>query len=152
MVELSEKQEKLIELKSQGMKNKDIAAILYPEATEHAGAVIISRELQKPHVAKYVQQGRDAILKKYDINWNTIIAKLVIMLNAEKTDGLTGEIKPDYVLQLQVIKTILPMLDKANPQQNPIKNYPELQRALDKGNEVELQRLVFKKNEPITNP
>lgn len=142
MAELSEKQLRLAEMKSQGMKNKDIATALYPNATEHAGAVIVSRELKKPHVAQYVDKGREHALKKYKVNWDRIIFKLDKMLDAEKTNYRTGEIEPDYAAWGVAISKLMPMLGqvKETPTQE---NYTMIKKGMD---EVELQRLVFKKN------
>jgi hypothetical protein len=144
---ITAKQKQIAKLKSQGLKQKDIAKIVYPEATEHSGAVLISRELKKGHVAKYVEQGRDIAIKKYAITWDKLISKLNAMLEAEKFNQFTGEIVPDYTTQLSAVKVFMNMLpvddDKTSPH---IYDNNDLQKALSSNvDEVELQRLTFRK-------
>jgi hypothetical protein len=145
---LTNKQAEIVKLKSQGLTNRAIAKIVYPEATIHAGDVLVSRQLKKSHVAKYVDQGREIALRKYNITYDLLLAELTIMLSAMKTDIHTGEVLPDYQVRLAAVKTFLPMLEKppGTAKTNPITN-PELFKALkDNNNEVELQRIVFTKN------
>jgi len=151
MVNLSVKQRRIAQLKSKGMKNKDIAKIEYPEAKEHSGEVLVSRQLKKPYVAQFVEQGREIALRKYSINWDILIAKLTVMLNAEKTDFHSGEILPDNTTQLAAIKELAKMLtdlEKSNNQQNTPLNNTELIKALNSNvDEVELMRLVLNQKE-----
>ena len=147
MAQLTEKQLRIAKLKSEGKTNRDIAKIEYPDAKDHAGEVIVSRELKKGHVAKYVEQGREIALKKYGVTWDILIAKLVIMLNADKSDFHTGEILPDFTVQMSALKELAKMLDKPTQDRTtPIDN-KDLVNALNNSiDDVELQRLVFRKN------
>lgn len=148
MVDITAKQMRIAELKSQGLKNKEIAAIEYPEAHGHAGDVIVSRELKKPHVAQYVDKGREIALKRYSVTWDTMIAKLTVMLNADKTDNLTGQIKPDYITQMNAIKLLIPLLEKKLEQPRIITDDSALQTVLNSGDEVELVKATFRKSAP----
>jgi len=148
MAELSIKEQEIIKLKSQGLKNREIAKIVYPQATQHAGDVLISRALKKPDVAKYVDQGVERALSKHNIHWDNLIGKLKIMLDADKTNPMTGEISADYAVQLNAIKTLISLMPKQQANNAP-SNITELTEAINNNvDDVELQRITFKKSAP----
>ena len=136
MVEITAKQKRMAEMKSKGLSNREIAAIEYPHAKLHAGDVIVSRELKKLSVAKYVDKGREAALRRYSITWDRVIAKLNFFLDSDNNN-----------LQMQALRTILPMLEHSEPIQK--QDYTELSKAINSNiDDVELQRIVFKKTNP----
>jgi len=139
--DIDAKQAQIIELKSQGKTNRDIGKIVYPERSQTVADTLVSRQLKKPHVAKYVDQGKERALAKYNITWDILMAKLIVMLNAEKRHALTGEVMPDNNLQFQVVKELIKMLDKKPEQQlNQVTNNIALIHAL-KSNASEIDLL-----------
>lgn len=153
MVEISDKNLRIAKLRSEGKTLKEIARIEYPAATESSGTTIVSRELKKPHVAKYIDKGREYELKKHNITWERLIRKLEAKLEATKTDYHTGKILDDNATQLQAIKMLVTMLseNKATQIQGSTTNTTELVNAIkDNLNDVELQRVIFTSKEGET--
>lgn len=83
---LSAKQRRIAKMKIKGNSNKQIAQIEYPEAKPESGAVLVSTQLNKPHVAKYVEQSKTIALKELGITWLRIIGPVNRALEFEEGD------------------------------------------------------------------
>jgi hypothetical protein len=138
MVEISEKQQLMAKLKSQGKTNREIAKIAYPQTEMHNAEVIVSRQLKKPNVVKYIDTGREAALRRYGITWNRVISKLNYFLDSENES-----------MQMQALRTILSMLPASSEPTKKEDNKELIAAINSKVDDVELQRIVFKKSEPI---
>jgi hypothetical protein len=139
MIELDVNQQKIADLKSQGKTNREIAKIVYPQQKLRNAEVLVSRQIRKPNVAKYIDKGKEYALIKYNMTWNRIIAKLEYFLDGDNEN-----------LQFQALRTLISLLpDKIEPTNK--QDNKELIAAINsKVDDVELQRIVFKKNEPTT--
>lgn len=155
LLQLSDKQRRIAEFKKQGMKNKDIAKIEYPNANPNTGAVLVSKQLKKMNVNRQIERGREWALRKHGVTFDLLIGKLVKKLDAEKTDPRTGEVSDDNGTQMNAIKTLLTYIDKddtnlngkfTNPPIGVQSSNPELMDAIKNGNDVEIQRILFNKN------
>lgn len=112
MVKLpTEKQRRIVKAKVQGKKNRDIAKLEYPNAKLESQDVIVSRELAKPHVAKYYQESKLIALKNVGIDWQWIIDRINDAGNATKQNQFTGEIDADHGLRLRAAKQAQDLLE-----------------------------------------
>lgn len=138
MSELSTTEQLIAKLKSQGKSNREIAQIAYPDKSLHVAEVTVSRQIKKPNVAKYIDKGKDYALIMNNLTWHRALTKLDYFLDCDNEN-----------LQFQALRTVISLL--------PVKTEPttkednkELIAAINsKVDDVELQRIVFKKTEPI---
>jgi hypothetical protein len=108
---LSPKQRRIAKARIKGKSNKDIARVEYPKAKEHSGEVLVSREIQKGHVAQYIEQGKLQTLKEFNVTWRTIVEPRVEAVKAVKQNNFTGEITPDHTVRLKAAKDLEGMLE-----------------------------------------
>lgn len=139
MVELSPKQRRIINAKLKGKKNKEIAPIEYPNAKEHSGEVLISRELKKPHVAQYYDKELSVLLAEHNVTKNQYLMNIGEAMQATKQNQFTGEVTPDHATRLQANKQAERFLDFDSA---PLQDIPDL-TGLD---EIALTHAVFKRN------
>ena len=157
MAKLTEIEQRAVDLKLEGLNNKQIGAILYPNATTGTQSVLMTRLFKKKHIAKILENGLEQSLKRYNVTYDRLIKKLESKLDASKIDYKTGEVLEDNAVQMSALKTLLALLiDKDKKIDNPISgvlrsndNYnPELVNAINNNvDDIELQRIIFKKNE-----
>ncbi len=138
MAKMSPKQKRIAEAKLSGMTNKDIGAVEYPTATAGSRAVLISRELKKPHVAKYIDTGVDKQLEKFNVTKEQYFFNIGLAMQAEKQDQFTGEVRPDIQARLAGNKMAEKYLFKEDEEPVKVGKLPE---GID---EVQLIRLLKK--------
>ena len=139
MSELSTTQELIAKLKSQGKTNREIAQIAYPDKELHVAEVTVSRQVKKPNVAKYIDKGKDYNLIMNNLTWNRALAKLNYFLDCENEN-----------LQFQALRTLISLLPGKIEPTNKQDNKELIAAINSKVDDVELQRIVFKKTEPTT--
>lgn len=137
---LSPKQKRIVDLKIKGMKSKDIGKIEYPTATPGSQEALVSRELAKPLVAKYVEQSKLLALQEYKITWDTIIAPIADALQATKQNQFTGEVDADHSIRLSASRRAQELLQSIKEETTPL-NVTQL----EPGDEVELTKAIFRK-------
>lgn len=148
MVNLSQKQRRIVEAKLEGRKNKEIGKLEYPNATPESQAVLVSRELKKPNVAQYHSKGLSKLLEAGGVTKNQYILNIGQAMQANKVASLAGDFYeteiPDYTVRLQANKQAERFL-KFEEQDKELN--PELSKAL-KGDydEVQLVRLMKNKD------
>jgi hypothetical protein len=105
---ISPKQRRIVKAKIKGVKNKDIGKVEYPNATPDSQAVLVSRELQKGHVAQYLEQSKLQALKEHKITWSRIIKPISDGLKAtHKIYDKEGNVlvsEPDLNTQMRASK------------------------------------------------
>jgi hypothetical protein len=143
MDQLSDIQAQIVKLKSEGLNNRQIGLIVYPGMKQSVADVKVSRELKKNSVAKYIDQGRELSLKKYNISFDRVMHKLNYMLDKTKLNTFTGEVEDDIQAQTFAINKLLPMLDKPPEKPNNITNNIALIKALNTSDPVKLQDAFF---------
>lgn len=104
MVNLSDKSKRIIEAKLNGKKNKDIGKLEFPDATEGSQAVLVSRELKKPHVAQYYDKELNVLLAEHGVTKSQYIMNIGLGMQAMKQNQFTGEITDDLGMRLQANK------------------------------------------------
>lgn len=144
---ISDKQKRIVEAKIKGLKNKDIAKIEYPQATQGSGEVLVSRQLKKEAVAQYYQQSRDLALQDLNITWRRIISVYEAGLNASKMDQFTGEITEDHTTRMSAADKLAKILPKEQESAPPQIN-EELSKALNDPNvsDIQLMRVLKSQN------
>lgn len=135
------KQKRIVKAKIKGHSNKDIGTQEYPEATPESQAVLVSRELSKPHVAQYLEQSKMIALKEHNITWSRIIKPISDALEAVRSD-LTGDIHIDHNTRLRASKQAAELLQVKQIDEEVKEQLQNLPEGI---NELELQRLIFKK-------
>lgn len=102
MVKLpTEKQRRIVKAKIQGQKQRDIANVEYPQASQESKDVLVSRELHKPHVAKYLDKELSVMLEQQNVTKSQYIQNIGLAMTADKQDQFTGEVRPDIGARLQ---------------------------------------------------
>lgn len=132
MVDLSPKQKRIVEAKAKGLKNKEIAAVEYPEAQPRSGEVLVSRELKKPHVAKYESKVLAKLLDQNNVTHSQYIMNIGLAMQADKQNQFTGEVVPDITARLQgnkMAERFLKFDDSPTPENLPsnLGNLDEIQ-------------------------
>jgi hypothetical protein len=145
MIKLSPKQKRIVKRKIEGLQNKDIGKLEYPTATPASQAVLVSRELKKPNVAQYYEQGKLKALQDNMITWNRIIKPVSDALDATMLAQVEGDYYdtgiPNHTTRLSASKRAQELLESIDTTVTPIMDIKDL----DSKDEVELQRIVFKK-------
>lgn len=140
MVKLpSEKQRRIVKAKIQGKKQRDIAAIEYPNAQLKSKDVLVSRELKKPIVAKYMDKELALLLEEQGVTKSQYILNIGQAMKADKQNNFTGEITPDWATRLSANKMAERFIKFEEEQ--PKENTPDM-TGLD---DMELVGAVFKK-------
>lgn len=142
---ISAKDKRIAKAKIEGMKNKEIGAVEFPEATPESQAVLVSRSLNKPHVAQFLDKGKDMAIKESGLTWAKVIEPIKDALNATKYASVAGDFYdtqlPDHPVRLKASDMASKLL---GDEPNPTKDY-DLEN-LDKDiNEIELSKIVFKR-------
>lgn len=70
---LSWKELRIAKQRIAGQSIKQIAVREHPNSPEHSGVVMVSRTLNKPNVAQYLEQSKLQALKEHNITWSRII-------------------------------------------------------------------------------
>lgn len=145
MVKLpTEKQRRIVKSKIQGKKQRDIGKVEYPKASQASQDVLVSRELSKPHVAKYMDKELSVLLEQNNVTKSQYIMNIGQAMQADKQNQFTGEIIPDHAMRLSANKQAREFLDISDKDSNV---YPDISKAMtDNVDEIELQRLIFKKS------
>lgn len=139
MVKLpSEKQRRIVKSKIKGVKHREIANIEYPQASQESKDVIISRELKKPHVAKYMDKELSLLLQEQGVTKSQYITNVGQAMKADKQNTFTGEITPDWTTRLSANKMAERFL-KFEEDNTPVK-----QPELDGLDDMQLVGAVFK--------
>lgn len=159
---MTEIEAKVIKGKLQGKKSKEIAQDAYPNQTPEAGGVSVRRVLQRATVKEELAKA----LKRHNITIDKILAPISKGLEAKtkhqigqvQTDNGDGSESIEYMyeyednipLQLSASDRAVKLmgLDKAQepdpPKNTPIDN-EALQKAIEAGDMVTLQQIVFSK-------
>lgn len=142
---ISAKDKRIAKAKIEGKKNKEIGAIEFPEATPESQAVLVSRSLKKPHVAQYLDKGKDIAIKESGITWTKVIEPIKDALKATKYASVAGDFfdtqLPDHAIRLKASDMASKLL---GDEPNQTKDY-DLEN-LDKNiSEIELSKIIFKK-------
>lgn len=144
---ISPKQRRIIKAKIKGTKLKDIGNMEYPNATERSKEVLVSRELNKPHVAQYLEQSKLLALKEHNITWSRIIKPISEALDATKVvilgkgEEAFADVQPDHTTRLSATKQARELLEK--PPTKDIKE--ELTKLANGSTELEIVQAIFKK-------
>lgn len=149
MVNISTKQKRIVKSKIKGLSNKDIGAKEYPEATPESQAVLVSREVNKPHVAQYLEQSKMIALKEHNITWSRIIKPISDALEAgvkrietnEETGELTEHETIDHNTRLRASKQAQELL-QVKQMDEEVKE--QLQNLPSNVDEIQLIRLMKK--------
>lgn len=153
MPELSDKQKRIAELKSQGLKNPQVGAEVYPNANPTSQRQLVSRELKKPHVAQYYEQGKIQALKSNNINWDRIIKPINDALEAVKV--VTSHTEPDYEIPDHAIRLtaskharelLKELSQNTQPQAHDSITSKQLAEAVESGDILTIQQLVLEKS------
>lgn len=131
---LSAKQRRIAELKIKGLKNTEIGAKVYPNAKPKSQRQLVSRELKKEAVAQYYEQSKLIALKENDITWTRVMKAV--------SDGLGDS---SIKVRLQAARQASEYLDI--PNKSVEDNQELVQNLANVSNEIELQRLLFKRKE-----
>jgi hypothetical protein len=142
---ISPKQRRIVKAKIKGVKNKDIGKVEYPNATPDSQAVLVSRELQKGHVAQYLEQSKLQALKEHDITWSRIIKPISDGLKAtHKIYDKEGKVlvsEPDLNTQMRASKQASELL-RVKEEIDPVN--PDGLKLPDDIDEIQLIRLMKK--------
>lgn len=110
-----------------------------------------------------VQESIQKSLKQYGITTDILVGVVVQALTAKKTTAIQGEVfetdLPDHTVRLKAVQMLGELMGfkQKPPEVSPgvwqqmqpgapsLQDNPEVQKALENGNEVEMQRVIFKK-------
>lgn len=119
MIDNSTPDIQIANLKAKGMKNKDIAPIVYPDLPVESAVVKVSRHL-KGQAGAYLEQSKLIALKKAGIDWEWIIEGIKEAGEATKQNNFTGEVTPDHSIRLSARKQARDLMeDKRVTPDNP---------------------------------
>jgi phage terminase small subunit len=111
---LTWKQRRIVNQKISGKTNKQIAIMEYPNSPEHSGEVMVSRVLNKTHVAQYLEQSKMIALKEHNITWSRILKPVSDGLDAgtqiRDKEGNVIDTIPDINTRLRASKQAAEML------------------------------------------
>ena len=141
---------KFIEARLQG-KNKTESALIAGASNKLAAQKAGYRLSKDLDVKKQVSKA----LKRHDIKIDTLIQVYAEALKAEKTDRITGEITIDHSTRMRASDKFMDLLgintrpntETATSHNISQQSNTEILGALKSGDEVELQRAVFRKAE-----
>jgi hypothetical protein len=143
---ISPKQRRIVKAKIKGVKNKDIGKVEYPNATPDSQAVLVSRELQKGHVAQYLEQSKLQALKEHNITWSRIIKPISDGLKATHKiydkEGKTIVEEPDLNTQMRASKQASELL-RVKEEIDPVS--PDGLKLPDDIDEIQLIKLIKNK-------
>lgn len=115
---------RIAELKAKGMKNKDIAPLVYPDLPIESALVKVSRHLTKGQAGAYLEQSKLQALKEHNITWSRIIAPIADALEANhvvilgsKEDAF-ADVQPDHSTRLRASRQaseLLKVKDEIGP-------------------------------------
>ena len=124
-----------------GITGEQLKAIGYSDS--------IAKNPHKVIKATAVQTALQKALRKHKITFDRAIKPISDALGAEKVNEETGEITPDYNVQLKASAQALKLINDDYPVQaeNVQKSPPNLLKAIHNSDEVELQRIIFSKTD-----
>lgn len=139
------KQRIMVEKKIKGKSNKEIGQEMYPNATPESQAVLVSTNLKKPNVAKYLEQSKMIALKEHNITWSRILKPVSDGLDAgthiRDKEGNVIDTIPDINTRLRASKQAAEMLrvkEELDPTDTSVLKIPD---GID---EIQLVRLMKK--------
>lgn len=135
---LNPKTKRIIKAKIQGKKHKEIAAVEYPNATEHSGVELVSRQLRNN--ASYLEQSKLQALKEHNITWSRVIKPISDALGAVRSD-LTGDVHIDHNTRLRASKQAVELLQVKGESPETESLISKLPDGID---EIQLVRLMKK--------
>lgn len=138
---ISPKQKRIVKAKIKGAKLKDIGNVEYPNATDRSKEVLVSRELNKPHVAQYLDKELSKTLETNHVTKAQYIMNIGLAMTADKQNQFTGEITPDIGARLAGNKQAERFLKFTDPPPTTIKEFD-----IEGMDELELTKAVFRKN------
>lgn len=149
------KEQRFIQAKVQGKNNQE-AGLIAGAKSKYAA----SKYAQRLSKNVSVQQRLAKALRKQGITIETAIAPIAPALQADKTviigkgEDAFADIIPDHTTRLNASKLALDLLGAKNSQPQVVQtstiNNKEITEAIQKGDEIELYRLVFgKKSEDM---
>lgn len=133
---ISAKQKRIVKAKIQGKKNREIAQVEYPDATQESQDVIMSRELNKPAVKQYLEQTKLQALKEHNITWSRIIKPI-----SDGLEATTERRRPNYQVRLAAAKQARELLELKYNEEIP----PEFKSLPSNVDEIQLVRLLKNK-------
>jgi hypothetical protein len=139
-----------IEAKAQGKNNTDAAlqAGAISKTAAHKAGYRLSKDVD-------IQKRITKALNKTGVTLEKLLQVYTDAINAESMDRETGEITPNYNVRMKAADRLLNLsgiehqLKNQNPMSQNIthQSSTELVHALKGGDEIELQRAVFRKGE-----
>lgn len=143
---LKAKDRRIVKAKIQGKTDQEIGKAEYPNQKPESARVSVTRRLSKPDVAQYLEQSKLVALKEHNITWSRVVKPISDALEAVKSD-LTGDVHVDHNTRLRASKQASELLNLPNKTQDSELNQA-LQNLPQNVDEVELQRMIFKKTPP----
>lgn len=141
-MDLSEKDLRILQAHLEGKTNKDIGAIEYSDAKPNSQAVLVSRVLQKTHVAQYLQQSKLEAIKKHGLTWDKVIKPIADALEAERLNQYTGEIQPDHTTRLSASKAARELLAVKDAEPTTPEQLNPIQRELLRIGEAKNKQMI----------
>ena len=132
-------------------KNKTESAMIATGTTKKTTANAYSQRLEKsPTVIRMRQTAMQKALKKYKISIDKIIKPIADALEADKVilDKETGELlrSPDHAVRLKASDMAMKLLKEHKEPEKPKNDNNDLIDAINSNDEVELQKVIFRKN------
>src|SRR3990167_9369819 len=133
----------IIKHKAKGKTLKQIAEVVYPNQSLHAGEVSVSRRLKKAEIQTELQRE----LNRQGITLKKALAPIKDGLEATKYAQVEGDFYntklPEHTTRLHASRMALDLLDRATPSMlSPVDN-GRIAIALESGSEHDLLGVIF---------
>ncbi len=136
----------------EGETIQDAGVEEYPNATPQSARVLASRQINKPHVQAYIQDGKLKAIEDSGITWQKILQPVVDALQAVKENQNTGEVTPDHNVRMAASRRAQELLESYT-RVKEIAQLDELENptiTLEEGDELELSHALFRKGKNIS--
>lgn len=138
----------IAELKLKGMKNKDIAPIVYPKLSLDSAIVKVSRHSKLAN--QYLDESKALVIADMGITWRTILdvykeaieATKAVVHGKDSEDGWV-DVVPDYPVRITAAKE----LSKHLPPENSTPINPLEDLDLSNMDTLELKQAIFKRTQ-----
>ena len=135
----------IIKHKAKGKTLKQIAAVVYPDQSVHAGEVSVSRRLKKAEIQTELQRE----LNRQGITLKKALAPIKDGLEATKYAQVEGDFYdtqlPEHTTRLHASRMALDLLDRATPSSLSPVDSGRIAVALEHGSETDLLGVIFGK-------
>ncbi len=146
MVKISAKDRRIALASAEGLSNKEIGAVEYPNATPESQAVLVSRVLKKQWVAQYRDKELAVLLKTHGVTKNQYIENIGKAMKATKIVTSHTELDyevPDHTVRLNANRQAERFLKFEDVKQE---GSEVLKQALKEGDELQMIRVLKNKD------